>query len=83
MTAMIPAVMAAAEVAAPALSGNVMFGLACTGSGIGIGLVGAKMVEAIGRNPGAQGKILTIGLLGIALAESITIYAMVFMFLGK
>ena len=82
MTAMIPAMLAAATTAAP-LSGNVMFGLACTGSGVGIGLVGAKMVEAIGRNPGAQGKILTIGLLGIALAESITIYAMVFMFLGK
>jgi len=30
--------------------------------------------QAVGRNPGAFGKILTIGIIGMALAEAIAIY---------
>lgn len=50
------------------------------GPGLGIGLIGAKAMEAIGRNPEATGKIFVPMLLGMAFAEAITIYALVVSF---
>lgn len=60
---------------------NIIFGLAVAlggfGPAIGIGLIAAKAVEAVGRNPEAQSKIQTIMILGIAFAEAIAIYSLV------
>lgn len=53
------------------------------GPGIGIGLLFAKALEAIGRNPEATGKIFVPMLLGAAFAESIAIYALVIVFTLK
>ena len=39
------------------MGGSVQVGLAGLGSAIGVGLVGMKASEAVGRNPGAFGKI--------------------------
>jgi F-type H+-transporting ATPase subunit c len=47
---------------------------------LAIGLIGAKAMEAIGRNPDAQGKILPAMLLGMAFAEAIAIYALILAF---
>lgn len=47
---------------------------------LAIGLIGAKAMEAIGRNPDAQAKILPAMLLGMAFAEAIAIYALVIAF---
>jgi F-type H+-transporting ATPase subunit c len=58
------------------LSGSVHVGLAAGGSAIGIGLVGAKATEAIGRNPGALGTILMVAILGMAMSESILFLAL-------
>ena len=58
-------------------------GVAGLGSGIGVGMVGAKAAEAVGRNPGAFGNILTISIIGMALAEAIAIYALIAFFLYK
>lgn len=55
-------------------------GLGAMGPGIGIGLIGAKAMEAIGRNPEASGKILVSMLLAAAFAEAIAIYALVIAF---
>jgi F-type H+-transporting ATPase subunit c len=55
-------------------------GLGATGPGLGIGLIGAKAMEAIGRNPEASGKILVPMLLSIAFAEAVAIYALVVAF---
>ncbi len=52
-------------------------GLGAIGPGIGIGMLGAKAMEAIGRNPEAVGTIQTNMILGIAFAEAIAIYALV------
>lgn len=52
-------------------------GLGAIGPGIGIGLVGGKAAEAIGRNPEAAGKIQALAILGMAFAEAIAIYALV------
>jgi F-type H+-transporting ATPase subunit c len=55
-------------------------GLGAIGPGIGIGLIGAKAMEAIGRNPEASGKVLVPMLLAAAFAEAIAIYALVIAF---
>jgi len=52
-------------------------GLGAIGPGIGVGLIGGKATEAIGRNPEAAGKIQAVMILAIAFAEAIAIYALV------
>lgn len=46
----------------------------------GIGLIGMKAMEAIGRNPEAAGKIFVPMLLSMAFAEAIAIYALIIAF---
>lgn len=50
------------------------------GPAIGIGLIGFKAMEAIGRNPDAAGKLFVPMLLGMAFAEAIAIYSLVVSF---
>jgi F-type H+-transporting ATPase subunit c len=52
-------------------------GLGAIGPGIGIGLLGAGAMQAIGRNPEAAGQIQTNMILGIVFAEAVAIYALV------
>jgi F-type H+-transporting ATPase subunit c len=47
---------------------------------LGIGLIGFKAMEAIGRNPDAAGKLFVPMLLGMAFAEAIAIYSLVVAF---
>lgn len=54
-----------------------VMGMGSIGPAIGIGLLVAKGLEAIGRNPEAANKIQTNMILGIAFAEAIAIYALV------
>lgn len=58
----------------------VAIGVGAIGPGIGIGLIGSKAMEAIGRNPEASGKVLVPMLLACAFAEAIAIYALVIAF---
>jgi F-type H+-transporting ATPase subunit c len=51
------------------------FGTIGTGVGMGNGLSGAT--NAVGRNPEAQGKILLTMMVGLAMIESLAIYALV------
>ncbi len=46
------------------------------GAGIGIGIATGKAVEAVARQPEANGKIMTLLLLGGALAEATAIYGL-------
>lgn len=48
---------------------------------LAIGLIGAKAMESIGRNPESSGKILVPMLLCCAFAEAIAIYALVIAFM--
>lgn len=52
------------------------------GPAIAIGLIGAKAMEALGRNPEASGKVLPAMLIAMALAEAIAIYALILAFAG-
>ena len=51
-------------------------GLGCLGAAIGVGIVGMKAAEAVGRNPDAKGAILIQSILGMALAEAVAFYAL-------
>lgn len=55
-------------------------GMGAIGAGVGIGMIGGKAMEAIGRNPEATGKILVPMLLASAFAEAVAIYALVIAF---
>ncbi len=61
--------------AAPGVTGSVHVGLAALGAAIGVGLIGAKASEAVGRNPGAATPILVQAILSTAFAEGIVFFA--------
>jgi F-type H+-transporting ATPase subunit c len=58
------------------ITGNLASGLGLLGAAIGVGLIGFKAAEAVGRNPGASGKILVQAIIGMALAEGLGILAL-------
>lgn len=64
------------------VNGGLIIALGGAVPALAIGLIGAKAMEAIGRNPEAQAKILPAMLLGMAFAEAIAIYALVLAFRG-
>lgn len=55
--------------------------LAGLGTGIGEGIAAGKAVEAVGKNPDAEGKIRTMLILGCGLTETVAIYGMLISFL--
>ena len=58
------------------ITGSIHVGLCGLGSAIGVGLVGMKASEAVGRNPGAATPILVQAILAIAFTEAIVFYAL-------
>ncbi len=62
------------------LAKAIAIGVGAVGPALGIGLIGARAMEAIGRNPEASGKVFVPMLLGMAFAEAIAIYALVVAF---
>ena len=56
-------------------------GIAAVGSGLGLGRAVGSAMEAIGRQPEASGKIQVAMIIGAALIEALTIYALVTVFL--
>ena len=57
------------------ISGSIQGGLGALGAAIGVGLIGMKASEAVGRNPGAATKILVQAILSTAFAEGIVFFA--------
>lgn len=58
-----------------ALGAGVAIGLAVLGGGMGQGRAAAAALEGISRNPGAAGRIQTPMILGLALIESLVLFA--------
>lgn len=54
----------------------IAIGFGVIGPGIGIGLIGARGVEAIGRNPETESKVRNTMILGFVFAESLAIFAL-------
>jgi len=62
------------------LSKALAIGLGSIAPALAIGFIGAKAMEAIGRNPEASGKLMVPMLLVAAFAEAIAIYALIIAF---
>jgi F-type H+-transporting ATPase subunit c len=60
-----------------ALGCGLGMGLAALGTGIGMGTGLGGACEGVARNPGASGKITTTLIIGLAMIESLAIYALV------
>ncbi len=60
-----------------ALGAGLGIGLAALGGGIGQGRAAGSALEGIARNPGAAGQIRGPMILGLALIESLVIYALI------
>lgn len=63
------------------LAKAITIGVGGIGPALGIGYIGAKAMEAIGRNPESVDKLFVPMLLGMAFAEAIAIYALVITFI--
>ena len=59
------------------IAAGLAIGIGAVGAGLGIGTAANGACGAVGRNPGVQGKIMMTMLVGMAMAESIAIYALV------
>jgi len=59
------------------LAAGIAIGIAALGTGLGQGLAVKSSVEGIARNPEASGKITVTMLIGLAMIESLCIYALV------
>ena len=62
------------------LAKSLAIGLSAIGAGLGIGMIGGKAMESIGRNPEATGKVLVPMLIASAFAEAVAIYGLVIAF---
>lgn len=64
------------------VSGGLVIAIGGMFPALAIGLIGMKAMEAIGRNPDAQSKIMPAMLIAMAFAEAIAIYALILAFVG-
>ena len=62
------------------LGAALAIGLAAFGGSLGQGKTAAAALEGIARNPAAQGKIFVPMIIGLALIESLVLYAFVIAF---
>ena len=67
--------------AASMLAKGIMTSMAFAGAAIGEGFLIGKALEAMGRNPEVSGELFTRMIIGVALAESYAIYALVLFFI--
>lgn len=63
-----------------ALGAGLAIGVAALGGALGQARTAASALDGIARNPAAQGKIFTPMIIGLALIESLVIYAFVIAF---
>ena len=63
-----------------ALAAGVGFAIAVFGGAIGQSRIGASACEGAARNPGAAGRIQTMMILGLALIESLVLFALLVIF---
>ncbi len=63
-----------------ALAAGLGFGLAAGLGALGQARIGAAAVEGAARNPGAAGTVQTLMIIGLALIESLVLFALVIVF---
>ncbi len=62
------------------IAAGLAIGIAAFGGALGQGRAAAAALEGIARNPNASGKIFVPMILGLALIESLVIYALIISF---
>ncbi len=88
LSLLVPVALAAADGSEPSeakmkyftmavLASGLAIGVAAFGTGIAQGIGLGKACEGVARNPGASGKIMTNLIIGLAMIESLCIYALV------
>jgi F-type H+-transporting ATPase subunit c len=63
--------------AAKVIGAGIAIGVGAIGPGLGIGIAVNGALQALGRNPEAEGSIRTLMIIGAALSEAVAIYALV------
>lgn len=63
--------------AAALLGAGLSMGIGAFGVGLGLGQATSGAANAVGRNPEAQGKVMLTMMVGMAMTESVAIYALV------
>jgi F-type H+-transporting ATPase subunit c len=63
------------------IAAAIAIGVAVFGGALGQGRIGSAALEGIARNPSASNKITTPMILGLALVESLVLFALVISFL--
>ena len=63
-----------------AIAAGIGFAIAVFGGAIGQSRIGAAACEGAARNPGAAGRIQTMMILGLALIESLVLFALLVTF---
>ena len=71
----------ASSAAYAALGAGLAIGIAALGGGIGQGIASSAALQGISRNPEASDKIFVPMIIGLALIESLVIYALLIAFL--
>lgn len=64
------------EIIAAMNPGEIKQAVVAAAAAIGVGLIGMKAVESVGRNPGASAKVLVQSIIGMALAEGLGLIAL-------
>ena len=59
------------------IAAGLAMGVGAVGAGLGLGQATSGANNAVGRNPEAQGKIMLTMMVGMAMTESVAIYALV------
>ena len=63
-----------------AIAAGIGFAIAVFGGAVGQSRIGAAACEGAARNPGAAGRIQTMMILGLALIESLVLFALLVIF---
>ncbi len=64
----------------PALIKGLAIGLGAIGPAVGVGLVGAAAVKSVGRNPEAQGKVLSTAFIMAGLVDAVLAFVLLIVF---
>lgn len=64
----------------PSLIKGITIGLGAIGPAVGVGIIGAAVVGAVGRNPEIQGKIMTMALIMVGLVDAYFAFVLLILF---
>lgn len=64
----------------PALIKGITIAVGALGPALGLGMIGSSAVKAVGRNPEAQSKVLTMALITAGLVDAIMVFVLLIVF---